>query len=130
MANFSKKSLDKLNTCDSALQEICLEAIKIYDFTVLCGNRTEEEQNQLFAEGKSQLKYPQSKHNSSPSQAVDIAPYPIDWEDTGRFKLLAGIIFGIAHSKGIKIRWGGDWDSDWNMSEERFRDLPHFEIVN
>ncbi len=106
MPEFSKKSIELLSQCDTRLQEICKDAIIIYDFTVICGYRSKEEQESLFADGKTKLHYPDSKHNKNSSEAVDIAPYPIDWEDAGRFKLLAGIMFGIAHSKGIKIRWG------------------------
>ena len=129
MPQFSKISLERLNTCDIRLQQICLEAIKIYDFSVLCGKRSEEEQNRLLIEGKTKLEYPKSKHNKFPSQAVDIAPIPLDWNDSGRFKLLAGIMFGIAHSKNIKIRWGGDWNMNWNFKDEKFLDLVHFELL-
>ncbi|MDA0780776.1 MAG: M15 family metallopeptidase [Rickettsiales bacterium] len=129
MPFFSKHSLQKLETCDARLQEICHEAIKIYDFTVLCGKRDEEEQNNLLIQGKTKLEFPNSKHNKFPSQAVDIAPCPIDWSDFGRFRLLAGIIFGIAHSKNVKIRWGGDWNMNWNSGDENFLDLVHFELL-
>lgn len=129
MPNLSEKSLARLATCDERLQIICREAIKIYDFTILCGHRGEEEQEKLFLSGQTKLHYPLSKHNSYPSQAVDIVPYPVDWNDAGRFKLLAGIMFGIAHSHNIKLRWGGDWDGDWDMNDQKFYDLPHFELV-
>jgi hypothetical protein len=28
----------------------------------------------------------------------------------------------------IKIRWGGDWDSDNIMKDQTFNDLPHFQL--
>ena len=118
-----------MSTCDARLQDICYDAIKIYDFTILCGNRDEEQQNLMLIQGKSKLEFPKSKHNKTPSQAVDIAPYPVDWGDLGRFKLLAGIMFGVAHSKDISIRWGGDWDMNTNMNDESFVDLVHFELI-
>ena len=44
--------------------------------------------------------------------------------------LLAGFILCIAAQKGIKLRWGGDWDNDFDTRDEgRFRDLPHFELL-
>ena len=129
MPYFGRLSTQRLSTCDERLQDICHEAIKIYDFSVLCGHRDEIEQGKFYRGGKSKLQYPASKHNSTPSLAVDIAPWPINWDDLGRFKLLAGIIFGIAHCKCIKLRWGGDWNMDWNLKNEKFVDLTHFELV-
>ena len=129
MPKFGNKSLEKLKTCDPRLQDILHEAIKIFDFSVLEGHRDEETQNRLVKEGKSKLEWPKSKHNPFPSKAVDIAPYPINWSDKGSFYILAGIVFGIAHEKGIKLRWGGDWDGDWSRSDQTFHDLPHLEIV-
>ena len=128
MPHFSQRSLDRLATCDGRLQEILRAAIAHYDFTVLEGHRSEARQNQLYAEGKSKLRYPRSKHNSTPSRAVDVAPYPIDWNDRERFYYLAGLIMGIAKIKGIPLRWGGDWDRDTDFADNTFDDLPHFEI--
>lgn len=129
MAKFSKKSLAVLQTCDNSLQEICFEAIKILDFSVISGHRGEDEQAQLLKQGKTKAKYMESKHNYSPSLAVDIAPYPVDWNDKERFYILAGIMIAIAHSKGVKLRWGGDWNMNWNLKDNKFNDLGHFEIL-
>jgi hypothetical protein len=30
---------------------------------------------------------------------------------------------------GIAIRWGGDWDQDGFVADERFLDMPHFELI-
>ena len=109
--------------------DICNETIKIMDFSVTCGHRDEVEQQRLFREGKSKLQYPKSKHNRMPSMAVDIAPYPIDWNDKERFILLAGIMIGVAHEHNIKLRWGGDWNGDFDMKDQTFNDLAHFEIL-
>lgn len=135
MPHFIRKSIDRLNSCDPRLQLICHEAIKIYDFTVIEGYRDKERQTLYYNEGKSKTKYPNSKHNKKPSQAVDIAPYNpiirgIDWNDKESFHLLAGIMFGVAHSHDIALRWGGDWDGDWNLRDQTFYDLPHFELIN
>ena len=35
---------------------------------------------------------------------------------------------GIAKSLGLNIRWGGDWDMDFQVMDNRFDDFPHFEI--
>lgn len=130
MPSFGKSSKAKLQTVDPRLRSILENAIQIMDFTVLEGHRGEEAQEKAFREGRSKARFGQSKHNSHPSQAVDIAPYPIDWEDVESFVLLAGVIKAVAFGMGLddQIRWGGDWDSDNRMQDERFRDYPHFEI--
>jgi len=129
MNKFSKRSLGKLSTCDKRLQDICNEVLEVMDVTILEGHRDESAQNECVSKGTSSLKWPKSKHNQLPSSAVDIAPYPISWSDKGSFYILAGLMFGIAHTKGINLRWGGDWDKDWQRSDQSFHDLPHFEIV-
>lgn len=121
MRGFSKNSLDRLHTCDRQLIHLCSEVIKVYDFTVICGYRGKEEQEAVFSQGTSKARWGQSKHNSSPSQAVDIAPYPIDWTDIDRFKELAKHMQDAADKLGIKIRWGGDFT--------KLKDYPHFELV-
>lgn len=127
---FGRRSVNHYETLDPRLQYIMDEAIQYIDFSILCGHRDEAEQNTAFERGNTKLRYPRSKHNSYPSKAVDIAPYPIDWNDTKRFGLLAGYILRIAHEKGINIRWGGDWDSDGETKDNRFNDLPHFELID
>ena len=128
MPKFSKKSLSKLETCDKRLQDLFLRVVKKFDCTILEGHRSKDRQNKLFDEGKSKLKYPKGKHNSLPSKAVDVAPYPIDWNDRERFTYFAGYVLGIAYQMGLKIRWGGDWDMDTKVKDNNFDDLPHFEI--
>lgn len=130
MYKFSKTSINRLETCDKRLQDILNKAIECVDFTVICGHRGQIEQDKAFESGNSKLRFPQSKHNSIPSKAVDIAPYPINWENLNRFYHLAGIIRGIAIEKGYKIRFGGDWDMDGEISDNSFNDLVHFEIID
>ena len=101
--------------------EIINKSIDLVDFEVICGHRNEKDQNQAYEDGKSKLKYPNSKHNIIPSLAVDLAPRPIDWSNKEAFCHLAGIITATAHSLGYTVKWGGDWHT--------FKDYPHFEIV-
>jgi peptidoglycan L-alanyl-D-glutamate endopeptidase CwlK len=104
------------------------EVINDFDCIVLEGYRNEEAQNRYFEEGKSKLRYPHSKHNKQPSLAVDIAPYPVDWNDRERFYYFAGYVKATAAQMGIPLRWGGDWDSDTFVHDQTFFDLPHFEL--
>ena len=129
MPSFSDNSKGRLETCDPRLQRLLNEAIKSVDFMVLCGHRSEAEQNEAKRTGKSTLAWPLSKHNSLPSKAVDIAPYPLDWNDTARFARLAGYLERIAQEQGTKIRWGGDWNGNWRTKDERLVDMPHIELA-
>lgn len=135
MYKFSDRSLRALQDCHPDLKTIANEVIKHIDIIVLEGHRGEEMQNKMKAEGKSQLRFPQSKHNKMPSLAMDIAPYPVDWNNRERFFYMAGIVKGIAvtlKQKGLichDIRWGGDWDKDGETTDNRFDDLPHIELI-
>jgi len=130
MYSFSQRSLTKLTTVDYRLTKILNIAIRYVDFTVLEGHRSAARQQKMYEAGKSKLQFPHSMHNRQPSCAVDIAPYPIDWLDLERFAHLAGVIKGIGLSKGIRIRWGGDWDMDGELNDNRFNDLPHLELID
>ena len=128
MPYFSKRSKSRLSTCDERLQEVFTEVIKHVDCSILEGHRSKERQNKLYDEGRTKVKYPNGRHNSSPSKAVDVTPYPEDWEDRERQTLFAGFVIGIGRSMGYNLRWGGDWDMDFQVMDNRFDDFPHFEI--
>lgn len=125
---FSKRSLDNLNTCDKSLISLMIYALATseIDFTVLCGHRNKEDQEIAFNKGNSQVHYPDSKHNSLPSTAVDIVPYPIpkteaEWKDPEfleRFDKLAKHIVKVAEFLKIDIDGGFNWG--W--------DLGHFQL--
>lgn len=121
MPNLSMHSQEELRTLDQRLQKLLIKAITITDFTIIEGKRTLERQKILFKEGKS--KTLDSKHvtGNDPSLAVDVCPYPVDWNDLKAFTHLIGIIKGIAYCDGIKIRCGMDF--------ETFKDYPHIQLV-
>jgi len=127
---FSESSTKKIATLHWDLQTILGIAINKIDFTVIDGYRDATKQEVYFKQGVSTKQFPNSKHNEKPSKAVDLAPYPIDWENRERFVHLAGIIQGVALAKDIKIRWGGDWDSDNDLHDQNLYDLGHFEKVD
>lgn len=126
MPSFSFLSTQRLSSCHPDLQAVCQELIKQYDFAVLCGRRTKAEQEEAFAAGRSRLKYPQSKHNSKPSLAVDIAPYPIDWGNLARFREMLFRFDAVARlmrERGeieSEFEYGADWTG--------LKDYPHIEI--
>ena len=128
MAKFGKTSKQRLSTCHEDLQTVFNEVIKHVDCSILEGHRIGERQDKLFAEGKTKVKYPNGRHNANPSNAVDVAPYPIDWDDRERFHLFAGFVIGIAKSMGITLRWGGDGNMNFEVDDNQFDDFPHFEL--
>lgn len=152
---FSATSKSKLSDCHPYLRTLMNRAILIspYDFTIICGARNQQDQDAAFAAGKSEKQWPDGNHNalvaiapierpkwpSLPfwSNAIDIAPFPLDWQDTSRFYVLAGVILATFEELrreseiplAAKIRWGGDWDSDGEFKDQSFDDLGHFELV-
>lgn len=135
MPAYGARSKSNLEECHQDLQTIFNEVIKYLDNSIIEGHRGEAEQNEVYRKGLSKVKYPNSKHNKQPSMAVDAVPYPIDWEDTNRMRYFAGHVMGIARllkDRGIidhNLRWGGDWDMDTELKDNRFQDLPHFELI-
>lgn len=134
MPAFSPSSLAQLATCHPDLQRIAHESIKYFDFTVLEGHRDQAKQDAAVAAGNSKTPWPQSKHNATPSLAMDCAPYPIDWSGTAksleRFVFMQGIFCAVAMRLGIEIRSGIDWNRNEDMRDEfGLRDYPHIELV-
>jgi peptidoglycan L-alanyl-D-glutamate endopeptidase CwlK len=132
MPAFSKSSTDRLSTCHPDLQRLFNEVVKRYDCTIIEGHRTDERQAQLFTEGKTKIRKG-GKHTFIPSLAVDVMPYPVDWKDdkTQRERRIhfAGIVKGVAHTMGIRIRWGGDWNQNDHIESGDDWDMPHFELL-
>ena len=128
--SFGLRSRRMLTTCHTELVVLAEEAIAVgMDFTVLEGHRSADRQEQLYHDGFSRVRYPDSKHNTLPSEAFDLAPYPIDWQDAERFYHLAGIVRTIAQEHELGVRWGGDWDGDFDLRDQSFMDLAHFELI-
>lgn len=130
MAKFGRRSRENLASCHKDLQKVFNEVIKTVDCSVIEGHRSKERQNKLYEEGKTKVRYPDGRHNASPSNAVDVVPYPVDWSDRERFHLFAGFVLGVASRMGITLRWGGDWNMNFEVDDNKFDDFPHFELRN
>ena len=118
---YGSASLRRIAECHPDLQIIAHELIKVMDVSVICGYRGEKEQNEAFDKGFSRLRYPQGKHNQKPSLAIDIVPYPVNWNDIDRFEIMCSEVERIAKERGIKIRLGRDFKT--------LKDYPHIELV-
>lgn len=135
MYKFSKRSLDNLATAEEKLQVLFNAVIEEIDCTVICGHRTPEQQFELFKQGREKKdgwwvkvgktvtnldgNIKKSKHNYFPSKAVDVVPFPLDWNDIESFKNLAVIVKKKAKELNIDVEWGGDW---------QMKDYPHWQV--
>ncbi|KKN76742.1 hypothetical protein LCGC14_0367130 [marine sediment metagenome] len=133
MPEFSTNSMKQLDTCDMKLQALFHKVIVTRDCTIIQGHRGEELQREAFRTGTSELDWPESEHNDAPSRAVDVGPYymgeGIPWQLRERWIYFAGYVFAVADDLGIAVRWGGDWDGDLTFKDQKFHDLPHWELI-
>jgi len=150
MAQFGSTSRERLNTCNLNIQKVMFEVINllpwtdplsgitIEDCTIIEGHRNLIRQNYLYDTRKSQTRYPNSNHNSQPSNAVDAASYHstkphIHWNDKDEFEAFSRLVLTVATTLEINLRWGGDWDRDGVRVDrdphETFFDGPHFEEI-
>ena len=109
---------------DAKLVNVLNELIKIMDVTIIEGKRSAERQAELLEKGATKVKY--SRHMDG--KAVDLAPYPINWNDREHFHYMGGMIRGIAKQMKVNVRWGGDWDGDGEVADNSFDDLVHIEL--
>ncbi len=131
--SWGRQSLKVYNTLDPTLQRIMDRVLReVADISLFSGYRGLEEQNALHEKGLSTLRYPDSKHNSKPSLAVDYQPYPRPMRETklwGSLGYISGRAMAIALEEGACMRWGGDWDGDGDTTDQKFDDLFHLELV-
>lgn len=138
MFKFSKVSLDRLLTVHEKLHRLAHIVIKVFDISIICGHRPKEEQDKAFAEGRSKVQWPKGKHNSFPSRAIDVWPYPVKWpsldkipaehRDAAReyaailasWYYMAGLFKGAGAALDIDVNWGGHFKSLF--------DAPHIEL--
>ena len=149
--NLSQRSLDRLVGVDERLQRVVKRAIELskQDFMVLEGVRTRQQCMINYGKGRTitqcvakgvpaQYANPKaakvtwlnnpfaSKHVSG--KAVDLVPYPVDWNDLKKFDLIAQAMLQAAKELGVPVRWGADWDNDGKPRERGESDSPHFEL--
>lgn len=118
----------RLATCHPKIQRLIREVdrrlsartMQKFDLTVVCGHRGQVEQEQAFRDGNSDKHWPDSRHNTMPSTAVDVGIYPLDWNDRELFMFLIGYILAVSEDMGIEIEVGALWKK---------RDRPHIQLT-
>lgn len=48
----------------------------------------------------------------------------------GRWYLFAGYVRATADRLGIRVRYGADWDGDFEVKDQNFHYLPHWELLD
>ena len=133
MRTWSPRSKRVYDTLDKDLQNLVTRIRdEVTDISLVSGYRDREEQNTLFENSFSKLRFPDSKHNRKPCLAVDLQPYPYPKDECklwGALGYIAGRAMAIAAEEGIDIIWGGDWDRDGDLTDQTFDDLFHIELV-
>ena len=128
------RSKENLKGVHPDLVKVVEKAIEIttQDFTVIEGVRTAQRQKELYAQGRSKPGQivtnvdgvkKKSNHQvkaDGKGHAVDIVPYPVDWDSSIKFDNIANAMKLAACQLGIDIKWGGDWKG--------LVDKPHFEL--
>jgi hypothetical protein len=96
-----------------------------------CVLRGREEQERLYAEGRSKAKWGESPHNFA--MAFDFVHGTKAWDMTPKqWSIIGHIGKEIAKSRGLKVAWGGDWSfydpAHWELADWRVRSAgkqPH-----
>ena len=140
----SKKELDTLHV---DLVIICNDVLKTINISVIEGWRGKDLQDFYYKAGKSKVNFPNGKHNKvdlkgePESMAVHLMVWfkfkpHIDWTAIKQMYFLAGYVIATAEKLYKKstinhlIRWGGDWDKDFDVREKQWDDLTHFELYS
>ena len=136
----SQRSLNNLNGVHPKLVAVVKRAIDIttQDFVVIEGVRTQARQDELWAQGRTKpgpivtWTKDASSHGIGKDgygHAVDICPYPVDWNDLKKFDAIAKAMFDAAAEQGVRLGWGADWNMNGTPRERGESDSPHFELA-
>lgn len=138
MNSWGERSLKVLATLHPDLQKVANAVLIIHDCALIYGYRSQQEQDALFNAGKSKKRWPESKHNTNPSEAMDLVPWVDNgadlWEDR-RILHFSGIVLGVAdelYKRGEithTVRWGGNWSTKRETHFANFFDAAHFELI-
>lgn len=122
----SRKALDGVHPDLVRVVELAITLTE-QDFSVIQGLRTKDQQQTLVAKGNSWTL--NSRHLTG--HAVDLAPYPLDWNSRHKFHQIKDAMFKASTQLGIPVRWGGDWNRNGSDNDEIKRgtwDGGHFEL--
>ena len=99
------------------------------DFTITHGFRSLQEQQSLYAQGRTKAGNivtkcdgVKKKSYHQTGKAIDFIPFPFnnDWNDTRQFEKIGEELLRVGKALGYNCSYGGHWTS--------FKDWPHFQI--
>lgn len=142
---WNERSKEQLSTLHGDLRLVMDDALRLSDvpFQLVQGARTIDQQREYFAAGKSKVNpdaytstaelFAAAKHvvgDGVPlARAVDII---IDVSERGydikHLAYVAGVVLACGRIRGVRMRWGGNFDRDAELLEQKFIDGPHFEL--
>lgn len=125
---FGERSRKVRSELDPRLQKFCNAVANHWDVSLIEGYRSPERQLELYNSGASKVRV--GKHNTSPSRAVDMAPYPIDWNDIDQFIRFTYFAKGLIAAMNLPIKNGADWDEDNDYADHTFLDWVHWELTD
>lgn len=119
MASFGRTSKARMIGLHPDLVRLFEEVVKDFDCTVMQygGLRTPDIQQMLFDKGMSKT----LNSNHLTGNAIDVMPYPVNWNDRETLMRFAAHVYQKAMDMGIRVRWGGTFTG--------FFDGPHWEII-
>ena len=129
-ANLAGVHPDLVRVVEHAIQ------ITRQDFFVVEGVRTPERQSELYAQGRTApgpvVTWTKTSRHfrgvDGYGRAVDLVPWPIDWNTPAKFDAIYAAMMAAAEEAGVAVRSGMDWDGDGNPRERGESDSPHFEL--
>ncbi len=147
---------DELEGVHPSLQKVVRRAGEItpIPFRVIEGVRSKERCYQIYGQGRTAsqckargvpAKYAKpnlpkrtwlnnplnSKHCKKADgygHAVDLFPFPYDWNKIKAFDKVAVAMYQASLELGIPIKWGANWDNDNKWHERGEYDSPHFQL--
>jgi peptidoglycan L-alanyl-D-glutamate endopeptidase CwlK len=125
--NLDKGGQAKLATVKPALQKVIRRAVETstQPFTIVQGNRTQAQQDALYAQGRTRrglIVTWTRKSNHIGGSAIDFAPLhagKVNWDEKKfppekYYPPIAAVIKQAAVELGIPVQWGFDlWKKDW-----------------
>lgn len=129
---FSERSIARFDGVHPKLVQVAVEALEMspYDFGISQGVRTKEQQEALYAQGRTKpgpivtwtLNSKHLPQSDGYGHAIDIAIYikgKLTWNEH-YYDAVSDYFKAAAKRIGVKLIWGGDW---------KRKDRPHYEIV-
>jgi peptidoglycan LD-endopeptidase CwlK len=156
MGKLSERSTTNLALCNKVLVNCVHKVLPSCNVGVTFGHRNETEQHKLFVAGKSQLDWPDSKHNTMLSEAVDLViyhpKYGYLYGDAAHLATIANakgelvetvriwfymqyarldtLMNVYAAEQGATLRWGGKWSNPDDLIGNSLIDVFHWEILH